>query len=118
MKGNFVRTVSDSVLQHVDGAALRDLALKPGEEPASDGAIFARRQRSSHLRLGGMEKGGQLEQIDTVLAVMVDPASAAPADAAVLGARLPGGIAGGRFAGMTRQSGAESDVRGRIRRCR
>ena len=83
-----VRAVSDAVAQHVDGAALGDLALQPGEELSSRRTVLVQRQRFGGVRLGGRQECRELDPIDAELAVVVVGIAAAPARAAVAGAGL------------------------------
>ena len=83
-----VRAVSDAVAQHVDGAALGDLALQPGEERAPRLPVLVERQRFGGVRLGGLQECRELDPIDAELAVVVVGIAAAPARAAVAGAGL------------------------------
>ncbi len=50
---------------------LADLALQPGQELAPRRAVLVQGQRLGRLGLGGAQEGGELDQIDAVLAVVV-----------------------------------------------
>ena len=63
--------VLDPVAQHVYRAALADLTLQPRQELAARRAILAEAQRFGSLGLGGAQEGGELHEIDAVLAVVV-----------------------------------------------
>ena len=54
-----VRAVLDAVAQHVDHAALADLALQAGEELAPRRAVLAEVERLGDLRLRGAQEGAQ-----------------------------------------------------------
>ena len=95
-----VRAVSDAVAQHVDGAALGDLALQPGEELAPRRTVLVERQRFGGVRLGGLQECRELDPIDAELAVVVVGIAAAPARAAVAGAGLRCPALLRRIAGM------------------
>src|SRR5689334_9535181 len=67
--------------QHVDGAALGDLALQSREELAARRAVLAECECLGRLRLRFQQERGELGQVDAVLAVVVlrpatDPAGA------------------------------------------
>ena len=61
-----VRPVADAAAQHVDGAALADLPLQPGEEATAGGAGFGQGEGLGCLGLGGAQEGGELGQVDAV----------------------------------------------------
>ena len=65
------RPVLDAAAQHVDGAALGDLSLQPGEELAPGGAVLGERQRFGGLGPGRAQEGRELGEVDAVLAVVV-----------------------------------------------
>ena len=83
-----VRAVPHAAAQHVDHAALRDLALQPGQELPPRRSVRVRRQRLGRRRLGGAQERRELDPVHAELAVVVAEAAAAPAHAAVSGARL------------------------------
>ena len=56
--------VLDPMPQHVDHAALADLALQPGEELLAGGAIVVELERRQQGRLGRGDEGAQLDKID------------------------------------------------------
>ncbi len=62
--------VLEAVAQHVDDAALGDLALEAGQEPAPRRAVFPQGQRLGHLRRGLSQEGGELRQVHAVLMVV------------------------------------------------
>ena len=74
--------VPDPVAQHVDRAALGDLALEPRQEPAARRSVRVQRQNLGGLRLRGTQERGELRQIDAILAVVVVVAAGVPAHAA------------------------------------
>ena len=49
------------VAQHLDGAALGDLALQPGQKPPPNRTVFGQRQRLAGLRLGATHEGRELQ---------------------------------------------------------
>ena len=51
-----VRPVLDAVAQHVDHAALRDLALQPGEELPPGRAVVGEIEGFGNFRLRGVQK--------------------------------------------------------------
>ena len=102
-----MRPVLDAVTQHVDGAALGDLALQPGQEFAPRWAVFGQSQRFRSLGLGRTQEGRELDQIDAVLALVVVEVAAAPAYPAVAGGRFGHGACRGRLAGMAGECGAD-----------
>ena len=102
-----VGPVADAVAQHVDGAALADLPLEPGEEAAAGGACLRQGEGLGCLGLGGAQEGGELGQVDAVLAVVVVVVAAGPADSAVVGRRFAYGGLWRRFAGMAGQGRAD-----------
>ena len=83
-----VRAVPDAVAQHRDGAALRDLALQAGQEPPPCRAVLVERQRVGGLRLRHAQERRELDPVNAELAVVVAGVPAAPARAAVRGARF------------------------------
>ena len=97
----------DAVAQHVDGAALADLPLEPGQEPAARGAGLGQGERLRCLGLGDAQEGGKLGQIDAVLAVVVVVVAAGPTDSSVGGRRLACGGTWRRVAGMAGQGRAD-----------
>ena len=102
-----VGPVADAVAQHVDGAALADLPLEPGEEPAARGAGFGQVQGLGGFGLGGAQEGGELGQVDAVLAVVVVVVAAGPTDSAVVGRGLAYGGLWRRVARMAGQGRAD-----------
>ena len=60
---DLVRPVFDSLAEHVDGPAFRDLSLQPGQELAPRRTVLVQIQRSRRLGLGGVEEGGELGQV-------------------------------------------------------
>ena len=66
-----VGAVLDPVAQDVDRAALADLPLEAGEKLAAGWAVFVEADSGSGVRLGGVEEGAELDQVDAVLAVVV-----------------------------------------------
>ena len=102
-----VRAVPDAVAQHLDRAPLGDLALQPRQELAPRRAVVVQRQRLGGFRLGVVQEGGKLGEVDAVLAVVVEVAAAAPAHPAVAGGRLHHGLRGRRLAGMAGQRRAD-----------
>ena len=102
-----VRAVPDAVAQHLDGAPLRDLALQPRLELAPRRPVLVQCQGLGGLRLGGVEEGGKLGEIDAVLAVVVVIAAGAPAHAAVGGSGLYERACRWRIAGMAGERRAD-----------
>ena len=76
-----VRPVLDAVAQHVDGAALADLALEPRQELPARRSVLFELQALERLRLRLDEEGEQLADVDAVLAVVVVGPAAEPARA-------------------------------------
>ena len=66
-----MRSVLDTLAEHVDHAALADLALEAGQELPPRWAIVFQAQPLERLRLRLDEEGAKLHQIDRVLAVVV-----------------------------------------------
>ena len=99
-KNKFMRAVADSVPEHIDRAALRDLALQPREELAPGRTVLVEREGFDSRGLCSVEESGDLRLIDAVFAVVVTVATATPADAAI----TVGGLANlawrGRGAGI------------------
>ena len=102
-----VGPVPDAVAQHVDGAALADLPLEPGQEAAAGGAGLGQVEGLGRFGLGGAQEGGELGQVDAVLAVVVVVVAARPADAAVVGRRFAYGGLWRRVAGIAGQGRAD-----------
>ena len=102
-----MRPVPDAVAQHVDGAALRDRSLDPGQELPPRRTVLVQRQRFGGLRLGGAQEGCKLYPIDAELAVVVVGIPATPASPAVTERRLRHPARLRRIAGMTGQCGAD-----------
>ena len=102
-----VGAVLDPVAQDIDGAALADLALEAGEKLAACGAVFVEADSGSGVRLGGVEEGAELDQVDAVLAVVVVMVAGGPADAAVRGRTFPDGAAGRGIARVAGQGLAD-----------
>ena len=97
----------EAVAQHVDSAALGNLALEPGQEFAPCRAVLGQPQRCRGLGLGGTQEGRELDQIDAVFPVVVVEVAAAPAHTAVAGGWFGHCARGGRLAGMAGQRGAD-----------
>ena len=97
----------DAVAQHVDAAALADLTLEPGQEPPARGAGFGQGEGLRCLGLGGAQEGGELGQVDAVLAVVVVVVAAGPTGSGVTGRGLARGGTRGRVAGMACQGPAD-----------
>ena len=74
-----------ALAQHVDNTPLRYLPLQPREESAPGRTVLDQGQGVGNLRLGRAHEGGELDQINTILAVVVEIAAARPANAAVAG---------------------------------
>ena len=68
---DLVRPALDPLAQHVDAAALGDLALQAGQESAPRRAVLAQSQRCRDLGLRGAEEGRQLRQVEAELPVVV-----------------------------------------------
>ena len=68
---DLVRPALDPLAQHVDAAALGDLALQAGQESAPRRAVLAQAQRFRDLGLRGAEECRKLRQVDAVLPVIV-----------------------------------------------
>ena len=115
-----MRAVPDAVAQHLDRAPLGDLALQPRQELAPRRAVLARRerQRLGRLRLGVVQEGGKLDEIDAPLAVVVEVAAAAPARPAVAGRRFGHGPRRRRLAGMAGEGRADEAFEPALRRVR
>ena len=101
------RSVLDTVAQHLDRAALGDLALQPSQERPPSRTVFGERQRLGGLGLGATQEGRELHQIDAVLAVVVVEVAAAPPHSTVSGRRIGHGALGRRIARMPGQSRAD-----------
>ena len=82
-----VRPVLDAVSQDIDGAALGDLALQPGQKLAPRRSVLVKRERFGHFGCVAFKEGVKLGQVDTVLAVVVARVATDP----------PGAIARGLF---------------------
>ena len=80
-----MRAMPDPVAEHVDGAALRDLALEPRKELAPHWSVRVQRQNLGGLRLRGTQERRELRPIDAILAVIVVMAAGTPALTAVAG---------------------------------
>ena len=91
-----VLTVLEAGAQHVDRAAPCDLALQPREEASPCRAVVREVERLRDFRLGRLEKRGELDEVDRVLAVVVVWATFDPAPLAVRTGRLGYPAAGGR----------------------
>ena len=63
--------VLDAVAQHVDDAALADLALQAGEELAPRGAVVVEVEYLSDLWLRGPKESSQLDKVHAVFALVV-----------------------------------------------
>ena len=70
-KFDVMRPVLDPLAQHVDDAALADLALEASQELPARGAIVFQAQALEGIRLRLDEEGEKLRQIDRILAVVV-----------------------------------------------
>ena len=77
-----MRPVLDPLAEHVDEAALADLALEAGQELPARWAIVFEAQPLERIRLRFDEKRQELRQIDRVLAVVVVGLAADPAASA------------------------------------
>ena len=64
------------------------------------GQSSSRRRAGAESRLGGVEEGAELDEVDAVLAVVVVVVAGGPADAAVGSGGLADGAAGGGIAGV------------------
>ena len=76
-----MRPVLDALAQHVDDAALGDLALQPGKKLAPRRAVLAEFEMLRDFGLRLMQKSRELTEIDAVLAIIVLRCSADPPDA-------------------------------------
>ena len=76
-----MRPMLDAIAQHVDGAALADLALQPRKKLASRRAVLAEFEMLRDFRLRLMQKHRELSKIDAVFAVIVLGHSVDPPDA-------------------------------------
>ena len=74
-----IRPVLDPFAEHVDDAALADLALEARKELPACWAIVFEAQPLERIRLRFDEEGEQLRQINRVLAVVVFGGTADPA---------------------------------------
>ena len=101
------RPVLDPVTQHLDRAALDDLALQPGQERAPRRTVLRERQGLGGLRLGVTQERRELHLIDAVLAVKVVEVAAAPPDSAVTTWWFGHRARDGRIARMPGQSRAD-----------
>ena len=115
-----VRPVLDAVAQHVDRAALGDLALQPRQELAPRRAVLAEVERLGRLRLRRPQERRELREVDAVLAVVVlgraaDPAGAAVGRRALADRAVP--IGAGRTASPV-IAAHDQALRGRARWCR
>ena len=106
-KVEVVGAVADAVAQHVDGAALADLTLKPGQEAAARGTGLGQIERLRRFGLGRAQEGGELGQVDAVFAVVVVEVAAAPSGPGVGSGRLAHGGTRRRVAGMAGQRRAD-----------
>ena len=113
-----VRPVLDAVAQHVDDAALADLALQAGQELAPRRAVLVEVERLGRLGLGGLQEGAELRQVDAVLAVVVLGLAADPAGRRRSPAARARSPALRRVAGRGRSAPCRSGVRGPSRWCR
>ncbi len=103
---DMVRPVIYALAQHVDGSALADFPLQPGQELAPGRAVLAQIQRYGNVGLGGMQECGKLGQVHAVLPVVVLGVSAYPAGA-VAGRPLAHCAPMRRIAGGSRQHRAD-----------
>ena len=101
------RAMLDAVAQHLDGAPLRNLALQPRQELAPRRPVLIQCQSLGGLRLGVMQEGGELGEIDAILAVVVAMVAGAPADPAIGSARLDERACRRRIAGMAGERRAD-----------
>ena len=101
-----VRAVADTVAQHVDGAALADFALYSCEKLASNRTVLEESQRLTRLWLSSPKESGQLDQIEAMVAVVVEPTSGAPTHPAIGTVCFPDGVRLRRFAWIARQCDA------------
>ena len=76
---DLVRPVIHALADHVDGPALADLPLQPGQELPPRRAVLPQVQRCRDLGLRGAEEGRKLRQIDAELPVVVLGVAAGPA---------------------------------------
>ncbi len=106
-----VRPVLEPVAQHVDRAALGDLALEPRQELAPRGPVLAEVERLGDLGLRLAQEGRELGEVDAIIAVVVVRIAADPAPA-VGGRPLAHGVARGsaRIAGRAGQRRADQPL--------
>ena len=76
----------ESVAEDVDGSAFGDLALEAREELASDGGVGVDVEAGGGLRLGRVQEGGDLDEVDAVFSVVVAGVAAGPSGVVVDGA--------------------------------
>ena len=103
----FVGPMPDAVAEDVDGAALRDLALQAGKEPAAGGTVFGQSQGRGSFGLGGVQKGSKLDQVDAVFTVVVVVVAGRPPDATVAGGWFADSTSCRRVAGTAGQGLAD-----------
>ena len=100
------RSVLDPVAQHVDGAALVDLALQPIQKRAPRRSVLGKRERLGGFGLGYTQECRQLHQIDAILPIVIVGIAATPANAPIADMGFCHGARGRRLAGIARQAGA------------
>ena len=98
-----VGPVPDAIAEDVDGAALGDLALQAGKEPAAGGAVFIEAQCCGGFGLGGGQKGTKLDQVDAELTVVVVVVARGPSTATVTGGWFADSSSCRRVAGIAGQ---------------
>ena len=77
-----MRPVLDAIAEHVDGPALGDFPLQPGQEDTPRRAVLAQVKGTPRCPgLGIVEEGGELRQVYAVLAVVVLRVAAYPSGA-------------------------------------
>ena len=108
-------TMLDAMSQHVDGAALGDLSLQPGQEPAPCRAVLRQPQRFGGPGLGGTQESCKLDPVDAVLTVIVLGIAAHPPHTAIAGRRFGHRTRRGRLAGMAGQRPADQPFQASFR---
>ena len=109
------RAVLDAAAQHVDGAALGDFVLQPGQEAQPHGTVLPQLERLGRRRLCVPQKGGELHQVYAVLAVVVVEVARAPTRRAVPGLRLADGPLRRRVARLPGQPDADQPLQPPLR---
>ena len=102
-----VWAVAYPVAQHVDGTPLADLALESCEKPTPKRTVLGESQGLRCLRLGIPNECGQLDQIEAMVAVVVQPAPGAPSDPSIGAVLIPDGVRLRRFAWVAGQGDAD-----------